>query len=174
MTLDYQSLIDEAMLSIVKKILKHAQSTGLGPEQSFYISFRTDDENVMLSNSLKQRYPEEITIVLQHQFSDLIVMDNKFSVRLSFGGVPETIEVPFTAFTGFMDPSVNFSLQFRSEMEDDEFDIEDYGQEIVARPAISEVKMPAQETKEKKNATSKEKKKKVGEVIEFDKFRKKK
>lgn len=113
MTIDYQSLIDAALLDIVRKILSDVQEEGLEDNQSFYISFYTDHPGVVLSRRVRQLYPEEITIVLQYQYKDLRVFKDKFSVNLGFGGVTETVEVPFLALTGFADPLSSFSLQFR-------------------------------------------------------------
>lgn len=114
MAIDYQILIDEAMLDIVKKILKQAQEEGLESEQSLYVSFRTDFSEVILSKSIKARYPKEITIVLQYQYKNLQVLQDSFSVNIAFNGISETIEIPFFALTSFADPSADFSLQFRS------------------------------------------------------------
>ena len=99
MTIDYQSLIDDAMLSIARKVLLHTQNHGISGGQSFYISFRTDDPGVILSRHVKQNYPEEITIILEHQFRDLYVSEDSFSVNLAFNNIPETIEVPFAALS---------------------------------------------------------------------------
>lgn len=114
MAIDYQILIDEAMLDIVKKVLKQVQHEGLEDEQSFYISFRTDFPEVILSKSIKARYPKEITIVLQYQYKNLQVLQDSFSVNIAFNGISETIVIPFFALTNFSDPSADFSLRFRS------------------------------------------------------------
>lgn len=114
MAIDYQILIDEAMLDIVKKVLKQAQHEGLEDEQSFYISFRTDFSEVILSKSIKARYPKEITIVLQYQYKNLQILQDSFSVNIAFNGISETIVVPFFALTSFADPSADFSLRFRN------------------------------------------------------------
>lgn len=114
MAIDYQILLDEAMLDIVKKVLKQAQDEGLEDEQSFYISFRTDFPEVILSKSIKARYPKEITIVLQYQYKNLQVLQDSFSVNIAFNGISETIVIPFFALTSFSDPSADFSLRFRN------------------------------------------------------------
>lgn len=113
MYINYQKFLSEAMLEVVKKVLKQAETEGLESAHHFYITFRTLDPLVVLSAKMKQRYPEEITIVLQYQFENLIVDDNKFSVRLNFNGVRENLEIPFRAITSFIDPSVNFKLEFQ-------------------------------------------------------------
>jgi hypothetical protein len=112
MIIDYQEMLDDAMLEMVKKILTKIQREGLQDGQCFYVSFRTDIPKVVLSGTVKKRYPQEITIVLQYQFRSLNVKQDSFSVNVSFGGVGETIEVPFHALTSFVDPASKFSLQF--------------------------------------------------------------
>lgn len=114
-TLDYNALIDEAMHNIVKKALFVAQNTGLPGKHHFYISFLTNYKGVILSKRVKKNYPYEITIVLQHQFNELHVLNNKFKVSLSFNGIRENIVVPFAALTAFADPSVRFGLQFKHD-----------------------------------------------------------
>ncbi len=165
MTVDYQVLIDEAMLSIVQKILKHTQDEGLEDEQCFYISFRTDYPEVILSKNVKARYPKEITIVLQYQYRDLRVLEDRFSVNIAFGGISETIEIPFAALTGFADPSVNFSLQFKKSSEelDDEILIEEATELLQMRP----------KSKKKEGNPKSSPQKEAGEVVSIDKFRKK-
>lgn len=160
MAIDYQVLIDEAMLEIVRKILINTQSEGLVDDQCFYISFRTDYPEVILSNHVKSRYPKEITIVLQYQYKNLRVLKDRFSVNIAFSGIPETIEIPFAALTGFVDPSVDFSLQFKKNR--------DFAREEVEHEIES-----TDFTKFKKSATEKSSDKKAGEVIAIDKFRKK-
>lgn len=120
MDIDYQKLLDESGLELIRKILIIVQKEGLYGEHHFYISFKTDDSDVVLSARMKSRYPTEITIVLQYQFENLIVDDDKFSVRISFDGIKETIVVPFRFITAFVDPSTKFSLQFKNVIDDKE------------------------------------------------------
>jgi hypothetical protein len=112
MAFDYRYLIDRSVLDVLKQILTDIQNNGLIGDQSFYISFCTDFEGVILSKPVAQRYPREITIVLQHQFRRLRVLDEKFTVNITFSGVAENIEVPFSAITSFLDPVANFGFQF--------------------------------------------------------------
>lgn len=109
----YPILIDQAMRSVVRDVLKRVQSTGLPDEHHFYISFLTTHPGVRMSDQLRSRYPKDITIVLQHQFWDFKVEEQQFNVTLSFGGAPEKLVVPFSAMTAFADPSVKFGLQFQ-------------------------------------------------------------
>jgi uncharacterized protein len=111
--IDYTALVDDAMHMIVKKSLEiFAGKESLG-EHHFFISFITKYPGVSLSEKLQNKYPYEMTIVLQYQFESLIVEDNSFSVSLSFGNEEEKLVIPFAALTAFADPSVKFGLQFR-------------------------------------------------------------
>jgi uncharacterized protein len=110
----YDILAQEALRGLVRNVLADAAKRGLPGDHHFYISFDTTAEGVRLSARLREQYPEEMTIVLQHQFWDLKVSGEGFEVGLSFGGVPERLVVPFDAITGFRDPSVQFALQFET------------------------------------------------------------
>jgi uncharacterized protein len=115
----YDLLVQEALKGVVRKVLIDAKD-GLPGEHHFYISFQTDFPGVRLSNRLRDKYPQEMTIVLQHQFWDLNVTEHTFEVGLSFSGVPERLLIPFDALTGFFDPSVQFGLKFDGQEEDEE------------------------------------------------------
>ncbi len=119
-TIRYDLLVQDALRSVVRKILADAAANGLPGEHYFYITFRTDAPGVRISPRTKERFPEEITIILQHQFWDLAVTDAGFEVGLSFQNVPEKLGVPWEAVRGFFDPSVEFGLKF--EVEDGEPD----------------------------------------------------
>ncbi|HEX6002360.1 MAG TPA: ClpXP protease specificity-enhancing factor SspB [Hyphomicrobiaceae bacterium] len=117
--IDYDALAQdaqrEAMLSIVRTVLKRVAGWGHLPgEHHFYIAFDTRAPGVVVSKRLKQKYPQEMTIVLQHQFRNLSVDDNRFEVTLSFDNVPERLTVPLRAIRVFFDPSVPYGLQFES------------------------------------------------------------
>jgi uncharacterized protein len=109
----YDVLVNDALRGVMRKILSEIGKTGLPGEHHFYISFDTRHSGVRMSTRLRQRYPEEMTVVLQHQFWDLQVTDHAFEVGLSFGGVPERLLVPWLSIKGFFDPSVRFGLQFQ-------------------------------------------------------------
>lgn len=170
MSIDYQLLIDEAMLSIVRKVLINTCEKGLSGEQSFYISFKTDDPYVVLSRNMRQRYPKEITIVLQYQYKDLVVLEDKFSVNIAFGGIPETVVIPFSSLTSFIDPIANFSLQFSRNKEDVDIEVEAFDANSDNEIEIKQIKpkLPAKEKNFSKTPVQK-----AGEVIAIDKFRKK-
>ncbi len=115
--LPYARWAEEAMRAVVADALAYAAEHGLPGEHHFYITFRTDAPGVSLPGHLKARYPEEMTIVLQHRFWDLKLdrAAGVFSVGLSFGGVPASLVVPLRALTAFADPHVRFGLQFQAE-----------------------------------------------------------
>lgn len=108
----YDLLTQQALRSVVRSVLADTAKKGLTGDHHFYISFNTQADGVRLSNRLLAQYPEEMTIILQHQFWELTVTDDAFELGLSFGGVPEKLTVPFDAINGFFDPSVQFGLQF--------------------------------------------------------------
>ncbi|MDX2288026.1 MAG: ClpXP protease specificity-enhancing factor SspB [Hyphomicrobiaceae bacterium] len=115
--IDYEALAQDAFRGIVRAVLQRAAKSGLPGDHHFYISFDTKAAGVMLSKRLKEKYPSEMTIVLQHRFWDLAVTDERFEVKLTFDGIPERLVVPFKALKVFLDPSVRYGLQF----EDPEF-----------------------------------------------------
>ncbi len=114
-TIDYPKLIDSAMRNVVREALVHVDKFGLPGEHHFFISFQTEYPGVSISPQLKARYPEEITIVVQHQFWDLKILPDYFSLMLSFNNIPEKLVVPFDALTAFADPSIKFGLQFHGK-----------------------------------------------------------
>src|ERR1700754_2935630 len=108
----YDVLARDALRCVLRRVLTDAAEHGLPGEHHFFITFLSEAEGVKLSPRLLAQYPEEMTIILQHQFWDLIVSDDRFEVGLSFGGIPERLVVPFSAIKSFFDPSVQFGLSF--------------------------------------------------------------
>lgn len=108
----YDLLAQDALRGVVKKVLADVAARGLPGEHHFFITFSTHADGVQISDRLREKYPEEMTIVLQHQFWDLITHDDRFDVGVSFNGIPERLSIPYTAIKGFFDPSVQFGLQF--------------------------------------------------------------
>jgi uncharacterized protein len=108
----YDLLVQDALRGVVRNVLADAGKNGLPGDHHFYISFKTGAPGVRISNRLREQYPDEMTIVLQHQFWDLGMTEHTFEVGLSFGGVPERLLIPFDAVVGFFDPSVQFGLKF--------------------------------------------------------------
>jgi hypothetical protein len=113
--LRYDLMVQDALKGVVRKILCEAGRDGLPGDHHFYITFRTTAPGVRLSQRLREKHPDEMTIVLQHQFWDLNVSDHAFEVGLSFSGVPERLLIPYDAITTFFDPSVQFGLKFETQ-----------------------------------------------------------
>jgi len=115
----YDEIVQEALRDVVGRVLSEVERTGgqLPGGHHFYITFQTKLPGVSIPKHLMERFPDEMTIVIQHRFWDLKVEDDRFSVGLSFGGVPSTLVVPFAAVTDFVDPAVDFSLKFQANAE---------------------------------------------------------
>src|SRR5262245_42077264 len=178
----YDILAQEALRGMLRRVLMDTAKNGLPGEHHFYISFDTRAEGVRLSPRMLAQYPTEMTVVLQHQFWDLVVNENGFEVGVSFGGVPERLAVPFAAVKGFFDPSVQFGLQFE-EMADAEAQEEpqEPGQadqrapagqgRDAARPPVPIAANP--EPAETRSDADSDKPEGGGEVVRLDRFRKK-
>ena len=110
----YDVLARDALRGVLKHVLADAAEHGLPGEHHFYITFLSKAEGVKLSPRLLSQYPQEMTVILQHQFWDLVVTDDRFEVGLSFNGIPERLVIPFSAIKSFFDPSVQFGLQFEA------------------------------------------------------------
>ena len=108
----YDVLARDALRGVLRRVLTDAAEHGLPGEHHFFITFLSTADGVKLSPRLLAQYPEEMTVILQHQFWDLVVTDDRFEVGLSFGGIPERLVVPFNSIKSFFDPSVQFGLQF--------------------------------------------------------------
>jgi hypothetical protein len=149
----YDLLVQEALRSVVRKVLGDAARDGLPGEHHFFITFRTDAPGVQISPRTKERFPKEITIILQHQFWDLNVTEFGFEVGLSFSNVPERLSVPWEALSGFFDPSVEFGLKF--ELQDIEPEEGANDTEPAPRPtALPAPKAPARSEKAPRGAGS--------------------
>jgi hypothetical protein len=116
--MDYDAMTQDALRSVVREALMRAEQTGLPGEHHYYIVFCTDYPGVMISSRLRERYPEEMTVVLQHQFWGLSVTEDAFDVELSFDQKIEHLHIPFKSIKGFLDPSVEFGLQFTVDGKD--------------------------------------------------------
>jgi hypothetical protein len=108
----YDFLVEEAMRTVVQKVLTETFERGLPGNHHFYVSFNTNAEGVEIANRLKLQYPEEMTIVIQHQYWNLHVHEHAFEIELAFSGKRERLFIPFAALTGFVDPEVQFGLKF--------------------------------------------------------------
>ncbi|MDQ8727843.1 ClpXP protease specificity-enhancing factor SspB [Bradyrhizobium sp. LHD-71] len=160
----YDVLARDAMRGVLRHVLADAAKQGLPGDHHFYITFLTQADGVKLSPRLMAQYPEEMTVILQHQFWDLVVTEDRFEVGLSFGGVPERLVVPFSAIKSFLDPSVQFGLQFETtevaaEAKDDES--ADVPTSTALGPAAAEA------------ADGDKKPGEGAEVVRLDRFRKK-
>ncbi len=186
----YDLLTQQALRGVVRNVLADTAKKGLPGDHHFYISFDTRADGVRLSDRLRAQYPDEMTIILQHQFWDLKVGDEEFEVGLSFGGIPEKLTVPYEAINGFFDPSVQFGLQFEEVTEGEERPAPANAQEAPptrkkrlpagppaavvqpettppARPVASAAKREKAEKPDKPAAGG------GGEVVRLDRFRKK-
>ena len=148
----YDKMVEAALRGVVRETLTRAARDGLRGGHHFYITFRTPDPGVLLPPQLMAKYPDEMTIVLQHQFWGLDVRDQDFSVTLSFQSKPEQLTIPFAAITSFADPSVKFGLQFAA----------------AAAPPSETVALPAKISKEEPAKPPRQ----AAEVVTLDKFRK--
>jgi uncharacterized protein len=108
----YDILAQDALRGVVRKVLSEVARTGLPGDHHFFITFATQAPGVRVSSRLLAQYPQDMTIVIQHQYWDLAVTEHALDIGLSFNGIPERLHIPFTAVKGFLDPSVQFALQF--------------------------------------------------------------
>lgn len=176
----YDQWIADALLSVVTRSLAVAADEGLPGEHHFYVTFKTDAPGVEMPSHIKARYPEEMTIVLQHQFWDLLVDDDVFEVTLKFQGRNTRLRVPMAAVTAFADPSVNFGLQLKAVDPDEVLELADMdGTEDVSAKAVSgdaaaaRVLAEPQAAEDGNEPDEEADEPKKGEVITLDAFRKK-
>ncbi|UTD28014.1 SspB family protein [Bradyrhizobium sp. WD16] len=158
----YDVLARDALRGVLRRVLTDAAAHGLPGDHHFFITFLSKADGVKLSPRLLAQYPEEMTIILQHQFWDLVVTDDHFEVGLSFGGTPERLMVPFSAIKSFFDPSVQFGLQF-----------EPSEPEATAAPAAEEPAAPTPPEVAVPPADEAAKPSEGAEVVRLDRFRKK-
>jgi uncharacterized protein len=183
----YDILAQEALRGVVQTVLKDAAKNGLPGEHHFYVTFETRAEGVRMPSRLLAQFPEAMTIVLQHQFWDLVVGDTSFEVGMSFGGIPERLTVPFAAIKEFVDPSVPFGVKFEQIAEAaataapasaaptpaSEAVAEPAAEPKPPRPAVAVVPQPASETQQTPSDDDVQKPVSGGEVVSLDRFRKK-
>ena len=150
--IDYGNLMHNAMRSLIQDVLTEVKKNGLPGEHHFFITFDTNHAGVEMAPWLKDRYPTEITVVMQHWYDDLEVKDDGFSVTLNFGDTPEHLVIPYEAILTFVDPSVEFGLRFETNEEDEDTDEQ--------KPTVS------------KESNKDNTKKETGQVVSLDNFRK--
>ena len=155
-TLDYGSLMHRAMRGLIFNVLEQVRDHGLPGNHHFFITFDTTHPDVQLADWLKDRYPAEMTVVIQHWFDNLVVREDGFSITLNFGDQPEPIQIPFDAIQTFVDPSVEFGLRFENQDMD----------EIEEESEADETE-PSADTTE----TSDEEPRQEAEVVSLDQFR---
>ncbi len=119
-TIDYGSLMHRAMRGLIREVLMDVQENGLPGNHHFFVTFDTRQSDVNIAGWLRERYPTEMTVVMQHEFENLLVDETGFRVTMSFGDQPEELVIPFDAIRTFVDPSVEFGLRFETPDEDDD------------------------------------------------------
>lgn len=133
-SIDYGNLMHRAMRGLIQSVLTEVAEHGLPGAHHFFITFDTTHPDVQIADWLKERYPTEMTVVIQHWFENLSVTDEGFSVTLNFGNNPEPMVIPFDALRTFVDPSVEFGLRFETQEQDEEDDDEDIEVEVEDEP----------------------------------------
>jgi hypothetical protein len=166
----YDVLARDALRGVLRRVLTDAAEHGLPGEHHFFITFVSTADGVKLSPRLLAQYPEEMTIILQHQFWDLVVTEDRFEVGLSFGGIPERLVVPFAAIKSFLDPSVQFGLQFEPSDADAAAEAPGAKLPAVAAPSALPVAEPSPAAE---NTDEPAKPSEGAEVVRLDRFRKK-
>lgn len=137
-TIDYGNLMHSAMRGLIKTVLQDVSDNGLPGNHHFFITFQTGHPDVSMAEWLIERYPGEMTVVMQHWYDNLDVTEDGFAVTLNFGDAPESLYIPYDAIKTFVDPSVEFGLRFESadgDEEEDELDLEDLEIEVEEAPA---------------------------------------
>lgn len=137
-TIDYGNLMHKAMRGLILEVLTDISANGLPGNHHFFITFDTMHPDVEIADWLSDRYPGEMTIVIQHQYESLDVTDQGFSITLSFGDAPEPLYVPYDAIKTFVDPSVEFGLRFETQDEDGaETDVPEAPMDVMAEPDVA-------------------------------------
>lgn len=150
--IDYGGMMHRAMQGLIAELLQDVADNGLPGEHHFFITFDTSEDGVEIADWLRERYPSEMTIVIQHWYDDLVVKADGFEITLNFGNSPERLIIPFNSLRTFVDPSVEFGLRFETQEHDEE------GEEPVVEEIAEEI---AEDTQ-----------KPGGEVVSLDKWRK--
>jgi uncharacterized protein len=163
----YDQLAQNALRGVVRDALKRVEKSGLPGDHHFYIAFNTQFPGVDIGERMSQRYPREMTIVIQHQYENLTVREDRFEVELSFDNISEKLVIPFNAVKGFLDPAVQFGLQFEVVNVEAAADTE----KKVTKPSASKLNTADEETETPTDET--EKSTDGPKVVSLDAFRKK-
>ena len=134
-SIDYGNLMHRAMRGLIQSVLTEVADHGLPGAHHFFITFDTTHPDVQIADWLKERYPTEMTVVIQHWYENLSVTDEGFSITLNFGNNPEPMVIPFDALRTFVDPSVEFGLRFETQEQDEDDEDEDIEVEAEEEPA---------------------------------------
>jgi uncharacterized protein len=171
----YDILAQEALRGVMRKVLGEVARTGLPGNHHFFITFLTGAPGVRISSRLRERYPEQMTIVIQYQYWDLKVTDAGFEIGLSFSDIPEKLEIPFSAVRGFYDPSVNFELEFDVKPEDvvEETMEAEPAEEPAAKGKKEGKAVPAPIEKGEAKEPAEDGSSQTAQVVSLDSFRKK-
>ena len=157
-TIDYGNLMHRAMRGLIQEVLQDVSRNGLPGQHHFFITFDTMHPDVEIADWLSDRYPEEMTIVVQHWFENLVVTDEGFSITLNFGDNPEPLYIPYDSILTFVDPSVEFGLRF--ETQEDDTETPDIGEAPEKLAATAETEKPADKGPQD------------AEIVSLDSFRK--
>ena len=155
-SIEYGKLMHKAMRGLIQEVLSDVRDNGLPGAHHFFITFETTHPEARVADWLRDRYPEEMTVVMQHWFDALDVTDDGFSVTLNFGDTPEHLYIPYDAIQTFVDPSVEFGLRFESQEDEDE-------DETAAKPAEDDIHL---------DMTEQDDSPKEADVVSLDSFRK--
>ncbi len=163
----YDQLAQNALRGVVRDALRRVEKSGLPGEHHFYIAFNTKSPGVDIGERMAQRYPREMTIVIQHQYENLVVREDRFEVELSFDNIPEKLVIPFSAVKGFLDPAVQFGLQF--EVVNVESTTE--SDKKTVKPTVTKLKSVDDEPESVETGPTDDKE--APKVVSLDSFRKK-
>lgn len=171
-SIDYGNLMHNAMRGLIRQVLEDVRKDGLPGDHHFFITFDTMHPDVELADWLSDRYPEEMTVVIQHWFDNLEVNEDSFSITLNFGDSPEPLFIPYDAIRTFVDPSVEFGLRFETQDAD-----EDDQDEIDDDPALKDTDSDVSEfsaapQKPSGDKTTDDATPKEAEIVSLDQFRK--
>lgn len=133
-SIDYGNLMHRAMRGLIQSVLTEVAEHGLPGAHHFFITFDTTHPDVQIADWLKERYPTEMTVVIQHWYENLVVTDEGFSITLNFGNNPEPMVIPFDALRTFVDPSVEFGLRFETQEQDEDDEEDDLDIEVEEEP----------------------------------------
>lgn len=156
--LDYGNMMHHAMRGLIRDVMTRVSETGLPGAHHFFITLATSHQGVEMADWLRERYPDEITLVVQNWFENLSVDENGFAITLNFGNQPEPLYIPFDAISTFVDPSVEFGLKFETQLDDGDED-EDFEAFDDDEAPMAHVETPEDPPK-------------AGEVVQLDQFRK--